>query len=346
MPLQEDITDLVVYSDLEAIGLVADAYAAQETFEEYQARRSANTLRRQRDDLALFCTYLAAAGAARSADDLFRDPEAWRGISAGLIKGFVAWQVKRGYAIASINSRLATIKVYCKMAMESGALTALAQAHISLVKGYRRKEGRNVDREREVSRVGAKKAFPTVLNDGHAELLKRQPDTRIGRRDRFMLYLFLELGLRCGEVRDLERDNLDLASGVLFLYREKVDEAQYHQLSAEALIAAMAYLPDIAASGCSALFVGYKDKESGLVERITERAINDRVGILGKRIGLPALSPHDLRHYWATMAARNKTDLKSLQEAGGWSTLVMPSRYIASSRIANAGVKLKPDAEK
>jgi hypothetical protein len=41
------------------------------------------------------------------------------------------------------------------------------------------------------------------------------------------------------------------------------------------------------------------------------------------------------------MAARNQTDLKSLQEAGGWSTLVMTSRY-----IANAGVKLKPDAEK
>ena len=48
MQLQEDITDLVIYSDLEALGLVADTYAAQETFGEYQARRSANTLRRQR----------------------------------------------------------------------------------------------------------------------------------------------------------------------------------------------------------------------------------------------------------------------------------------------------------
>jgi integrase len=342
----EHRTDLVVYADLETLGQVADDYASQETFSEYQARRSANTLRRQRDDLQLFCTYLAAAGAVRGADELFGDPQAWRGISAGLVKGFVTWQVKQGYAIASVNSRLATIKVYCKMAMDAGALTAITLAHISLVKGYRHKEGRNVDREREVSRIGAKKALPTVLNAGHAELLKRQPDTRIGRRDCFMLYLFLELGLRCGEVRDLERDNLDLARGVLFLYREKVDKEQCHQLSAEALIAAMAYLPDIVDSGCRALFVGYKDKETGLVERITERAINDRVGTLGKRIGLPTLSPHDLRHYWATMAARNQTDLKSLQEAGGWSTLVMPSRYIAASQIANAGVKLKPDAEK
>jgi site-specific recombinase XerC len=172
MPFQEESTDLVVYADLETIGQVADDYAAHETFGDYQARRSANTLRRQHDDLTLFCTYLAAAGAARSADDLFRDPQAWRGISAGLVRGFVAWQMQQGYAIASINSRLATIKVYCKMAMDTGALSAIALARISLAKGYRRKEGHNVDRERPVSRVGAKKALPTALNAGHAELLK------------------------------------------------------------------------------------------------------------------------------------------------------------------------------
>ena len=340
----EQRTDQVIYSDLETIGQVADDYASQDTFSDYQARRSANTLRRQQDDLTLFCTYLAAAGAARHPDALFADPEAWRGISAGLVKGFVAWQVKQGYAIASINSRLATIKVYCKLAMEADALSALALARISLVKGYRHKEGRNVDREREVSRVGAKKEQPTMLNAGHAELLKRQPTTtKIGRRDRLMMYLFLELGLRCGELRDLERDNLDLATGILFLYREKVDEEQYHQLTAEALIAAMAYLPDSASSGSHYLFPGYKDKQTGLVEHLTERAINDRVGTLGRRIGLPALSPHDLRHYWATTAARNKTDLKSLQQAGGWSSPAMPMRYIAGSEIANVGVKLKPD---
>jgi hypothetical protein len=114
----------------------------------------------------------AAAGAARSPDDLFRGPQAWRGISAGLVKGFVASQVKQGYAIASSNPRLATIKVYCQLAMDAGALTPLALARISLVKGYHHKEGRNVDRERAVSRVGAKKALPTALNAGHAELLK------------------------------------------------------------------------------------------------------------------------------------------------------------------------------
>jgi integrase len=254
----------------------------------------------------------------------------------------VTWQVQQGYAIASVNSRLATIKVYCKLAMDADALSALAQARLSLVKGYRHKEGRNVDREREVSRVGAKKALPTALNTGHAELLKRQPPTiRIGRRDRLILYLFLELGLRCGEVRDLERDNLHLSTGVLFLYREKVDEDQYHQLTAEALIAAMAYLPDSASSGSRFLFPGYKDKKAGLVEHITERAINDRIGALGRRIGLPTLSPHDLHHYRRAQQDR----YQEFATGRGRSSLVVPMRYIAVSEIANAGVKLKPDLE-
>jgi len=227
MPLHEETTDLVVYSDLEAI----DDYTA--------------------------------AVVTRSGDDLFRDLQAWRGISAGLVKGFVAWQLQQGFANASINSRLATIKVYCKMAMDVGALSAIALARISLVKGYRRKEGRNVDREREVSRVGAKKALLTALNAGRAELLKRQPtNTKIGRRDCLMLYLFLELGLRCGEVRDLLTDNLNLATGVFFPYWEKVDEEQYHQLSAEALIAAMADLPAISpAVAAASSFQGIKTRK-------------------------------------------------------------------------------------
>lgn len=141
-------------------------------------------------------------------------------------------------------------------------------------------------------------------------------------------------------MRDPERDNLDLATGVLFLYREKVDEEQYDQLLAEALIAAMIYLPDIAGTGSRYLFPGYKDKETGLVEHMTERAINDRVRTLGKRIGLPTLSQRDLRHYWATLAVRNKTSVDRLQEAGGWASPIMPLRYANKAKIANEGVNL------
>ena len=70
------------------------------------------------------------------------------------------------------------------------------------------------------------------------------------------------------------------------------------------------------------------------------RASNARVGELGQAMGIERLSPHDARHYWATQAIRNGTDIKSLQDAGGWTSPAMPLRYAASAAIANEGVRL------
>ena len=51
---------------------------------------------------------------------------------------------------------------------------------------------------------------------------------------------------------------------------------------------------------------------------MSERAITLRVETLGETVGITGLSAHDCRHYWATTAARHKTDPFALQEAGGW----------------------------
>ncbi len=73
---------------------------------------------------------------------------------------------------------------------------------------------------------------------------------------------------------------------------------------------------------------------------MSERAISERVRELGKAIGINGLSPHDLRHDWATRAVKAGTDIKALQEAGGWNSPVMPLRYAIVGSIANEGVKL------
>jgi hypothetical protein len=47
-----------------------------------------------------------------------------------------------------------------------------------------------------------------------------------------------------------------------------------------------------------------------------------------------------MRQYWATDAARNKTNPFALRDAGGWSDLRMVDRYVEAAAIANEGVKL------
>ncbi|HHY54616.1 MAG TPA: tyrosine-type recombinase/integrase, partial [Chloroflexi bacterium] len=70
------------------------------------------------------------------------------------------------------------------------------------------------------------------------------------------------------------------------------------------------------------------------------RAVSDRVRVLGEAVGLEGLSAHDCRHYWATRAASQGTDPFALRDAGGWSSLAMPSRYVEAAAIANERVKL------
>jgi integrase len=74
---------------------------------------------------------------------------------------------------------------------------------------------------------------------------------------------------------------------------------------------------------------------------MSQRAITARVRLLGERLGILGLSAHDCRHYWATSAARHGTDPFVLQEAGGWSSLAMPRRYVEANDIANQGVRLE-----
>ncbi|HXQ38644.1 MAG TPA: tyrosine-type recombinase/integrase, partial [Anaerolineales bacterium] len=64
-------------------------------------------------------------------------------------------------------------------------------------------------------------------------------------------------------------------------------------------------------------------------------AINKRVELLGRKVGIENLSPHDLRHYWATNAARKGTPVKNLQQAGGWNSPAMPLHYIEAEQVAN-----------
>ena len=50
--------------------------------------------------------------------------------------------------------------------------------------------------------------------------------------------------------------------------------------------------------------------------------------------------PHDLRHYWVTKAARNRTPVKNLQKTGSWNSPEMPLHYIEAEQVATDGVIL------
>ncbi len=323
---------------------------------DYLGRKTANTRRRLAGDVGTFAAYLADCGANAAAGELatFADlvrtwrptapapnPDAWAGITWGLVRGFVEWQLSEGYAVGAVNVRLSTVKVFCRLATQAGALAPGELPLIRAVSGYTQTEGRNLDAQRATTRCPkSKKAQPVTIAPDLAARLKAQPDTPQGRRDAVIMCLLLDHGLRVGELAALTVTDLDAQAGHLVFYRPKVNKTQTHRLTEDTRQALAAYMTagDVPAVG-PILRGSRKGGELGGAG-MTERAITARVATLGRAAGLPGLSAHDCRHSWATQAARHKTDPFALRDAGGWSSLAMPSRYVEAAKIANEGVKL------
>src|SRR5260370_175225 len=67
---------------------------------------------------------------------------------------------RQSHVNGSNRITLATVKAYCHLAFSAGKLDHSTHTHIQGVKGIPRKQSRNIDARREVSRVGHKKAQP------------------------------------------------------------------------------------------------------------------------------------------------------------------------------------------
>lgn len=337
--------------DLARAGQVADCASRTDVFALYHAEQTANTHVAQQQALAIFAAYLAQAGVRREAIDLYHDADAWRGMSKGLLLGFRAWLLNAGYAIGTINHRLAVVRQYCTLAHEVGTIPDDAYELLLTVKGYNGKTGRNLDAQRTkegtATRKSTKKAMPTPVARTAAITLKHtttqpararrsQHDQQIERRDALLMGLLIEHALRVSEVASLNIEHLVLAEGTLTLYRQKTDETQTHKLKQHTLLAAEAYLAELATAGRThgPLFVGYQGK------RITRYGLYDRVRLLGAQLGIEHLSPHDLRHFWTYDALGNGTPIDRVQSGGGWKSPVMVLKYAKRAGIANDGVMI------
>jgi len=313
----------------------ADAIAGQMSWSDYMQGKSQNTLRAQLGDLECFAQYMAAVGVtnAPNAAAMQGSSDAWAGISSGLILGFREWLMRRGYAVGTVNRRLATVKKYAEM----------AGVDASSARGFGRKQARNRDQKRAEegisTRLGAKKPYKAVqLTFEGAKALRGRPDTPQGRRDAVLMALLLDHGLRCGEVALLRVEDFDLADGKMTFYRPKVDKVQTHKLTSATLAALEAYSLDMPTKGA----LLRSSRKGGVLthEGMTERSITARVRELGKEIGIDNLSAHDCRHYWVTRATEAGTHPRALQQAGGWNSPAMVMRYVNETEIANEGVRL------
>ena len=189
----------------------------------------------------------------------------------GLVEGFVKWLLHQGYSLASVNNRLSAVKVYARLAAKAEVLPPDEHALIREVQGYGSTEGKRVNTGRPKTRLGHKKAEAIVLTAGQSRRLKTaHPPTPQGIRDRLLLCLLLDLGLRASEVAALRVEDL-AEPGYVVVYRQKTDTVDRMALSADILQAMAAYEPYLRPQGI--LLRGSRKNEKLTEQTMSVRAI-------------------------------------------------------------------------
>jgi len=324
----------VVQTPMTTFAREADAFVATKALEIYRQKKSKQTVRRHMSDIALFEQFLASTNQL-PALDYQNEIEPWGLVTHGVLEVYRQWMLNQGYAMGSVNGRLYTARKYCELAFQSGFMGEEQFRLVQTIKGYSGDERRNIDEQRSETRMEkAKKAVPTPLTYEQAEALKAQDIPC----DALIMCLFIDHGFRVGEVVRLRISDFNLAAGELKFYRHKVNKTQTHRMTPATLAAARTYLEKTKSTNWA--FPGNEklNKDDEVGEVLGVRYINRLVGRLGKALDIADLSPHDLRHYWATRATKLKTHVRDLQQAGGWNSPYMPLRYAADNAIANEGV--------
>jgi len=266
-----------------------------------QRRASPQTLRAYGNDLAQFRDYLKE----ESRDGKVPAPAK---IDALAVRGFVARLSRGGMGKASIARKLSAVRSFLRHAVREGRLESSPAEAI---------------RAPRVPR-----ALPrTMTVDEVFNLLDRiQDDGPAALRDRAILELLYGGGLRVSELVALDRDDLDLSAMVvrvlgkgnkerLVPFGRKAAEALRGWLDRSGALRARAEEPQ-------AVFLNLRGG------RLTDRSVRR---ILDRRLRDAAiharLSPHALRHSFATHLLGAGADLRSIQELLGHSSLSTTQRY-------------------
>lgn len=246
---------------------------------------------------------------------------------AMVVRGFLGHLEQFGYSPATTARKIATLRSFYKWMARQGIIETNPMLLIRTPKQTKR--------------------LPKAITVDQVEKLLSAPDNRetLGSRDRAILETLYSTGVRVSELVDLNRNDLDHHSQTLHV-RGKGKKERVVPLGSHAMAAIRHYLtllePDPRFAELREQSMVRNDvplfvnKNGG---RLSSRSVRRKLDKYLKGVGLdPTISPHTLRHSFATHLLDNGADLRSVQELLGHQSLSTTQVYthLSSMRLRNA----------
>jgi site-specific recombinase XerD len=263
----------------------------------------------------------------------------WRTVSTDDLRRYLALERRRNISSTSLARRMAALR----------AFFAFLEA-----------TGRRSDRPTTGLRSPrARRRLPRVAGEELVARLVETPDasTERGRRDRAMLEMLYGCGLRLAELVGLDLGDLDLP-GESVRVLGKGSKQRVVPLAGEAKAAVSAYLEGRLPSGlCAGLRAGMLESSERATpvflgrgaRRIAPRTVRAAMArALRAASGAAGLSPHDLRHAFATHLLDRGADLRSVQELLGHASLSTTQIYthVSLARLRDVYRQAHPRASR
>jgi integrase/recombinase XerC len=287
--------------------VLKDQVASFLEFLQYNRNVSPHTLRAYSTDLSQFLTHLAVSRRAKKSEV----PVAW--FDAAGVRGFLAALHDRGNSKSSASRRLAALRTFARYLVRE---ERLPDDPTGLVGAPRKSQ-----------------TLPAHLGLEDIERLLAMPDAASvgGRRDRAILELFYASGLRLSELVGLDVEDLNL-SGRVVRVRGKGDKERivpFNTATVQALRAMLADHtgppPPAASRHARRRHPVFLNLQGG---RLTTRSVDRIVRRYVREAAIgQGISPHALRHTFATHLLQAGADLRAIQELLGHARLSTTQRY-------------------
>jgi integrase/recombinase XerC len=285
---------------------------------------SPHTLRNYRSDLEQFRDYLKGSGGEGRAS--IQDIEALD------VRGFLGFLVEHERKKSSAARKLATLRSFFKFLLREGVLTESPAASISSPK-----------RPKTLPRIMSEEETNQLLDRMARESERGDPALA---RDRAILELLYASGLRVSELAGLDVRSVNLGDGVL-LAKGKGRKERLVPFGSKARNALTNYLPvrekilQAAKVSCPALFLNAHGRR--LTTRSVHRIVKKHVRSFGPSI---RVSPHSLRHAFASHLLAEGADLRAIQEMLGHASLSTTQKYtqVSIQRLIEVYDKTHPKA--